>query len=122
MRVILLAVIALLAAGCGAEVTDTTMAPVSMCTTYLQRHTVRVTIDGLQATKLCEEYAHNRAPTGERWTDRRPAGVPATLPTACRLQSGSGETEVIVADVRSGPEGPAVCGQWRASGWSPLVR
>lgn len=122
MRAVLLGLAALCLTGCGAEVTNTVIQPVTMCTTYLRGQTVRVTIDGLQAATLCREYAHNRAAVGEHWTTRPPRGVRPSLPTICRLQSGSGQTEVIVADVRPDAEGPSVCGQWRSSGWSPLVR
>ncbi len=122
MRVALLGLVALCLAGCGAEVTNTVMQPVSMCTTYLRGHTVRVTIDGLQADTLCHEYSRNRAIVGERWSLSPPASSPRSLPTICRLSSASGETEVIVADHRSTPQGPMVCREWRSSGWVPVSR
>lgn len=122
MRLVLLVLLAVIVAGCGAEVTNTVIQPVSMCTAYLRGHAVRVTIQGLDADRLCRQYGHNRRITGEHWTTTRPTSAPDSLPTACRLTSTSGETEVIVADTPADGEGATVCEQWRSAGWINLSR
>jgi hypothetical protein len=122
MRIVLLGLLAACLAGCGAQVTNTVIQPVSMCTTSLRSDSVSVTIDGLGASRLCRQYSRNRSAVGEHWTQGPEPGARRGLPEICRLQSSSDETEVIVTDVRGDAEGPAVCAQWRSSGWSDLSR